>query len=713
MANDMLQACLMRLGQLQKAAINPLVLQEAIIAAQTETRSARQLQLIASHLQLPRVKWFNSPNPVHAPALLLSSTGEWCLLRGQNGHGDWVIEEWDPELAKWRETAPQSISDFTMAVVDMRKVYRSSKSPVLQLIRREFFSQKRLLLEALLGSVLINIVALGVTFYTMQVYDRVIPTGASQTLMVLTLGVVIAIGYEFIAKKTRSKLFERLIDQIDQRLARSVFMRFLSVRLDQLPKSVGGLASQMRGYETVRSFLAGATTHLMVDTPFAIVFCFVVWTIAGWIAFIPLVFFFLSVIIGWYYRSLVDALADKGNVAANFKVGLLVETVEGAETIKSGQGGWRMLSRWMNTTDESRSFELQMRNINEHSQYLVASFQQFSHILIVASGALLVSRGELTMGGLIACSILSGRILTPIAAMPSQLLQWAHAKAALRGLEQVWDLQDDYFGQEQPVLLERINGNYRFDKVAYKYDQTSALAIDGLKISPGEKIGILGPVGAGKTTLLRLLSGMFKPQSGRILLDDIDLAQLSKPMLAENIGYVQQDGRLFAGSLRDNLTLGLLDPGDDKLLQAARQTGLLDAVITPNSQGLQQEIYEGGTGLSGGQCQLVHITRAFLREPTIWLLDEPTASMDRNLELQIISALEQALKPESVLVLVTHKPEMLKLVDRLLVVAGHQIVMDGPKLQVLQKLQTPPSQNNKQSQQNQNTHNLKPQSAPV
>ena len=200
---------------------------------------------------------------------------------------------------------------------------------------------------------------------------------------------------------------------------------------------------------------------------------------------------------------------------------------------------------------------------------------------------------------------------------------------------------------------------------------------------------MLGPVGAGKTTLLRLLSGMYKPQEGRILLDDVDLAHIAKPALAERLGYVQQEGRLFSGTLRDNLILGQIDPGDEAILQAARQTGLMQAVITQHPKGLQQEIFEGGSGLSGGQRQLVNLTRSFLRKPGIWLLDEPTASMDRNLELQIIQALRQSIKLEDTLILVTHKTEMLELIDRLIVIANHQIVLDGPKAEVLQKLQTP------------------------
>lgn len=688
--------CLSRLGSLQHESVDRLALQEATEAAiSAKNGSARhQLNTVAKHLQIPAPRWLEAPDAAAMPALIYANDGEhggtWGVLRAQNGQGQWVSEWWDATANRWSEQVDSMLTDITIATLKLRKPFVASKSPLYQLIRQEIFSHSKTLRETAIGGLMINIVALASSFYSMQIYDRVIPTGASQTLLVLSIGVLAATLFELLAKRVRSNLYERLIDQVDQRLARTVYMRFLAIRLDQLPQSVGALAGQMRGYETVRGFFTSVTTNFLVDAPFALLFTLIIALIAGWLAVIPLLFFVLSVAVGLYYRKQVDSFSKKAMAANNRKTGLLVETIEGAETIKSGQGGWRMLSRWMATTDEARESDLGMRNISEHSQHLAAAFQQISYVLMVASGALLVSKGELTLGGLIACSILSGRVLSPVAMIPGQLVQWAHAKAALLGLDSLWALQDDHHGHEQPIVIEKLRGEYRFESVSAFYGGTKALVIPHLTIKPGEKIGVLGPVGAGKTTLLRILSGMYKPQEGRILLDDIDLAHIAKPALAEHIGYVQQEGRLFAGTLRDNLILGLIDPGDETILQAARETGLLQAVINQHTKGLQQEIFEGGSGLSGGQRQLVNLTRVFLRRPSIWLLDEPTASMDRNLELQVTEALKASLKPQVTMVLVTHKIEMLGLVDRVIVIANHQIMLDGPKALVLQKLQTPP-----------------------
>lgn len=687
--DNTLLASLLRLAELQRQPVNRLALQDAVDTAFQLTDAPQtpveRIAHITERMGLPKARWLHGPDPAQVPALVHEQHKGWSVLLGRHATGAWVVQRWNSDERQWTE---HLVSELTAAqVVQLALVppFRASSSPVLALVITELRRQRRLLGLAGLGGLLIGAISLVASFYSMQIYDRVIPTGAMQTLLVLSLGAALASVLELLARHARSRLYESLIDAVDQRLSRAVYLRLLDVRLDQFPRSVGSLASQLRGYETVRGFLTQVTASVVVDLPFALVFLGLIVLIGGVLSAVPAFFLLLAVAMGVWARRGMDELSRAGMAAGNFKTGLLVETVEGAETLKSGQGGWRMLSRWLKTTQESRDVDLQTRRITEDFQHRMGTFQQLSYIGMVALGAYSVSQGALSMGSLIACSILAGRVLTPFALVASQTLQWAHVKAALEGLDALWRLEDDHADQE-PVVLERIQGHYRLEQVESRYGATPALQIPQLNIRAGERVGVIGPVGAGKTTLLRLLSGMYKPQQGRIFIDDIELAHVAKPVLAEHLGYLQQEGRLFAGTLRENLLLGLMDPGDDAVMEAARRTGLMASVIATHPQGLQQPIYEGGTGLSGGQRQLVNFTRVLLRKPHIWLLDEPTSSVDGNTEAQLLALLRQEVSPGHTLVLVTHKPDLLQLVDRLIVVAQQRIVMDGPKAQVLAKL---------------------------
>lgn len=683
---DPLLSALLRLASLQREAIDRLALQEAVATTTPQDTPQQRLAQIARQLQLPTARWRSDPDAADLPALIAAPDGSWGLLRTRNANGQWVAEWLDPATQRWQEQQHDTFPDHGIAPLRLAPPYRATSSPVLGLVIDELKNHKSKLIEGAAGGLLLAFFGVLISFYSMQIYDRVIPTGAMQTLLVLTLGVLLTITLEYAARRLRSRVYHRIADQVDQRLARMVYLRFLSIRLDQMPSSVGSLASQLRGYETVRGFLITFCSHMAIDTPFALIFVLTIAAIAGLVAIIPLAFFIVAIILGIWHAGRIQHLAQRNQQAVNRKTGLLVESVEGAEIIKSGQGGWRMLGRWLASTDEAREIDLETRYLNEAGQYRAMALQQAAYIMLIAYGAWLASLGEITMGAVIACSILSGRILNPATQLSNHLTSWAHVKAALQGLDALWKLEGDH--EQQPVHVEHIRGNYRFEQTAMALRGQTALHIAKLEIRAGEKIGILGPIGAGKTTLLRLLSGMYKPTEGRIWLDDIDLVQHSKPGLAEHIGYLPQDGRLLGGSLRDNLILGLLDPGDETILQAARITGLYDSVIAGHPQGLQLEIAEGGTGLSGGQRQLVNLTRVFLRRPKIWLLDEPTAELDHALEQQVLQAFSNALRPEDTLILVTHKPELLKLVNRLIVIARKQIILDGPRDQILANLKT-------------------------
>ena len=328
-----------------------------------------------------------------------------------------------------------------------------------------------------------------------------------------------------------------------------------------------------------------------------------------------------------------------------------------------------------------------MRHLSENVGYLGASLQQLSYASLIVVGALTVMRGEMTTGGLIACSILSGRILNPILAGPGLMIQRAHARAAEDGLEKLYQLKTDNHGVRRPLVPERIEGRFVLEDVSFAYgDNPVALRVPRFCIQPGERIAVVGPIGSGKSTLLRVLTGMYVPQAGRVLLDDLDLSHISRLVLSRQIGYLQQDHRLFQGTLRENLLIGLADPGDEDILRAMRRTGM-DRIVAAHPKGLDRPIVEGGRGLSGGQRQLVAFTRLLLCRPRIILLDEPTASMDDDQERRCLGVLAEEAQAGATLVVVTHKPNVLPLVERVVVMIGNGIVRDGPRDAVLKDLE--------------------------
>lgn len=690
-------ACLMRLSQLRREPVDVLQLQSLLREAQlpaqaTPVQLHQALVSLAQAQRWPRLQSSSQPDPSRLPALLFEPSQEPALILASRSDGSWTVQRWNAAQRQFSEEAVLNFATGSQCVrLLMATRFSPAASPSFQLVWSEIWRHPRALLDIAAATITVTVLALATSFYSMQVYDRVVPTQASATLLVLTLGVTLSILFEVMGKWLRARQIHYLTDMIDQSLARTVFGRFLNIRLDQLPPSVGATASRLRGYESIRGFLVSLVTQAMVDIPLALLTLLVLFLIAGKLAFIPAAFLVAGLVAGTVFQGRIEHLARQATPAQHLKSGLLVESIEGAETIKSGQGGWRMLSRWLDITDEARQYEHRMRQLTENAQFMVATLQQLAYISLVALGALAIGIDDFTMGALIACSILSGRILNPIAMIPGLLMQWAHTKVAVNDLDRLWQLPADHPEGTQP-LVAPLQGQYSLSDIEMQYGGTQALRLSKLHIRAGERIAILGGIGSGKTSLLRLLSGMYKPQAGRVLLDGMELELIAKDCLSEHIGFVAQDGRLFAGTLRENLILGLTDPGDEALLAAARRTGLFDAAIAPHPKGLERDIHEGGQGLSGGQRQLVHFTRALLRQPCIWLLDEPTASMDPPLEQRVLQTLAEELqkRPDSTLILVTHKPQLLGLVQRVMVLANQQVMLDGPRDQVLQHLRGAP-----------------------
>ena len=642
------------------------------------------LDRLAKQLGWTKTKVLPKPDRAHLPLLVHSQKHGWGLLTdGMEG------QQWTLRTAQ----GPASLDDASDLKMIARLVppdrrHGADDESFQSRLRTHLREYRGTIGEAITASLLINVLTAVVSFFSLQVYDKVIPSRSIDTLIVMFMGVLMIIGFEWLMKWARSRVMDTAVVGIDSRLSREVFERLLSVRLDQMPGSVGSLASQLRGYEQVRSFYTASTLFALVDVPAAIIFVVIIAFVASpLLGFVPFFMAIVALAVGWLFRRRVKELAQTGVRESNMKTGLLVETVEGAETIKAAQGGWRFLSKWIDLSSAAIGNDIKMRHTNEGLQYFLASIQQISYVCLVSLGAWLVVQGNITMGALIASSILGGRVLAAVMMLPNLMVQHAHATAASDGIDGLYKLQTDHDPQVRPLTPGRLEGNYHVENIMFTYhrDAPPAVQVKQLQFKAGERVGILGPIGSGKSTLLKMLAGLYRPTQGRVLIDGLDMSHIAREAMSRQVGYLQQDHRLFQGTLRENLLVGLPDPGDDVLKAVMSQTGLLQ-LVSSHPLGLDLPIFEGGKGLSGGQKQLLAFTRMVLARPNVMLLDEPTASMDDGLEARCLQVLQSPELASSTLLLVTHKMSLLPLVQRLVVVAQGRVVMDGPRDAVLAQL---------------------------
>lgn len=622
------------------------------------------------------------------PALWLSEDDKAVrLLRGQLSGGTLRAEDPQGQVYDMREDELSKGQIWLLRTAEAPQ----SETHVLPRTAGEWFifsvsRYRKLFLEAALATFIVSAVGLVSSLYSMQVYDRVIPSRGYSTLLVLTVGVLLAIGMEFLLKMVRARIVDKACKAIDQELSSVFFDKALAIRLDCRPRTVGTFASQIRHFESVRNFLTSSSLFIWADTPFALLFIGVIALLAGPVALVPLLMLVLAVVAGLMVTKPIEKLTELNMDESNRKNGVLIEAIDGIESIKAAAAEWKLLERWRHLTSVIATSELRLRWLQLLSANLTQLLQQLSYVGLVAAGAYAVAKGELTMGGLIACTIISGRALAPVAQIPGLITQWKHAEMALKSLDSIMALPSDRETGTRLVIPERCQGLLKAEKAAFAYQAgRPAIDVTALSISPGDRVAVVGAIGSGKSTLIKLLSGLYRPSAGQFYLDGVDMTQLATEYVREHIGYLPQDVRLFQGTLRDNLTLGLPNPSDAHILRAAEWTGL-DQVIRQHPKGLELEITEGGRGLSGGQRQLVGLTRMLLAQPRIMLLDEPTASMDAQTEARVIQHLFQEIAPNSVLVVVTHKTALLPLVNRIIVVDSGRIVLDGPRDQVLARL---------------------------
>lgn len=615
------------------------------------------------------------------------------LLGFSSNHGLFIVYEKlsDNSFAIQSKDGKKVINEFEKDTIFAPLVaskidteYTTSK----QMFKTIASKHKKLLIYLGAATFSINTLALATSLYTMQVYDRVVPTGAISTLIALTLGVFIAMILEMVLKFSKSTIHDYGMKAMDVEYSNNIFSRFLKIRCDVLPKSVGTLSGQLQSYNSVRGFIVNAAIYLVIDLPFSIIFLVAIFVIGGFkMGLIPIIFFIVAFSIGMLFRKKIEEASRNSSMASYKKTGLMVESVEHYENIKASGAGYNIQNTWNSLTHSGIDDDIEIKHYHEMSTYFTQFLQQASYICIVSIGAYLVSEmGELTMGSLIAMTILSGRILQPIAQLPSHFVSWGKAKLSMGDLDRIYQLPVDNDNMKRPLTPYFDNKDLMCKDIEFGYNEKqNAIKISQLYIKQGEKVAILGVIGSGKSTLLKLLSGLYKPTKGFCYLNGIDMHLIRRDIISDNIGYLAQTNKLFSGTLRDNLVFGLTSITDEKILEAAKLTGLIH-IINALPDGLDTPVPEGGESVSGGQKQLIALTRVVIANKDIWLLDEPTSSMDEGTERNIINMLKNKLLEKQTLVVVTHKPVVLNMVDRIIVMSPQGIAMNGPKDEVLAQL---------------------------
>lgn len=638
----------------------------------------------------------DEPGAAHFPLLVFSEEAGWALA-----------EQWEAvgllRVVAGGQPALWSTSEHRLMFCNIDfPANASGRQPAraLDVFLDALKRRRRMVIDAALATIVLNVITLGTSLYTMQVYDRVVPRAGFSTLWVLTLGVVLATVFDFVLRIVRATMLERESAAIDAEVSEFFFARALAVRLDARHGGIGTMAGQLRSYDQIRALLSSATVFALADLPFALFFIWVIYLLSGPVALVPLLSFAISIGMGLLFARMIRRQADGVQVGTNRKNGLMVEALDAAETIKSNRGGWQMLARWNRLVADVEKDDYDMKRLSAVAQSASAMVQQFAYVAIIAWGAIEIINGNMTAGALIACSIISGRVNGPLVVqLPGMIVQATYAKAALKGLDSFLQLPVDREAGTEYLRPDRLVSQVRLDDVAFVYPgQRNGVAVKQLVINPGERIGVIGPVGSGKTTLLKILAGLFPPQSGAAYLSGLDMSQIAEDRLRRHVGYLGQEFRLVNGTLREQLTFGISDPGDDAIIGAANATGL-GKLVAAHPKGLELPISEGGKGLSGGQRALAGLTRLLLARPKMWLLDEPTAALDQESEEQALRAVLGNLAEDDTLVLVTHKLPLLSLVQRVIVVINGQIVIDGPTAAVLEKLRpAAPAASNQKAQ---------------
>lgn len=617
-----------------------------------------------------------------------------AVLFGQSGRAVLVTDRHEDDFT----VLDPKISDNEAGLVSRERLASAYGNNVLFLRRRDgvnsieivgdrafhwfwstIFDNKWAYTQVLMAAAISNVLGLATSIFIMVVYDRVLPNEAFDSLIALTAGIGVALLFDFSIKSLRAGFIDRAGQKADLVIGRMIFEQLLDMQMRAKRGSTGAIANAMREFETLREFTTSATLVGVIDLPFIALFIFVISLVGGPLALVPAIAVPLVLVIGVAVQPVMSRMADRSHSENQTKQSVLVETVSGLETIKTVGAAAVMRQRWDRALTHQSGYSSRSRAVSQFALNATAFAQQAAQVLIVFYGVFLITAGEVSMGALIACVILTGRTLAPLAQLAQIMSRFSQARASYRSINELMQQPTENHPTQNWLSRPRLSGKIEFRDVLFRYPEEKVPSLNNVsfQIEAGEKVAIMGKVGSGKSTIGRLITGLYSADEGQVLIDDTDVTHIAPHDLRNGIGSLLQDIWLFSGTVRENIAVGAVRASDDAILKAARQAGVSD-FVSCHPLGFDLQVSERGGKLSGGQRQSIALARALVGRKPILFLDEPTSAMDVQSEAAFISRLAEP-AAGCTLVLVTHRTAMLDAVDRVIVLEDGRIVFDGPK----------------------------------
>lgn len=638
-------------------------------------------------------KGLDQISPIFLPCILLLKDQKACLLREIDLENDRAVIQL-PESGGEEQLTIEALEAMYVGYLFLvKQQYRGDMGFDMRLhdnkthwLWQTLKDSAPIYRDALIASVLVNLFALVSPLFIMNVYDKVVPNLAFESLWVLAIGAGIAYIFDFIMRQLRAYLIDVAGKKVDIIVSSQLFAKAIGIPLEKRSPSVGGMARQLGEFDSIREILTSATITTLVDLPFAIFFVIVIYIVAGDLAIIPLIGG--AIIIGYtlFMQPRLKVAIEESNKFASLKHGHLIESLASLESIKSSGAEGLVQKSWQQMIGHTANWQLKAKKISTSVTNIANFIVQLSVVCVVILGVYRVADNAISMGGIIAAVILSSRAISPMAQLAGLMTRGNHTASALRQLDQIMTQEDEFQHKGHLVSKQRLQGQINADHVSFNYpgSERPVLHPMSLSISPGERVAIIGRNGSGKSTLAKLLVGLYQPTKGSLRYDGLDAAQIHPTDLRRNFGYLPQDITLFHGTIRDNILFGTRQVTEHQLIRAVQLSGV-NQFTDIETEGLDQQVGEGGQSLSRGQRQTIALARATLNDPPVLLMDEPTASLDARAEKQFIRAMKNVTK-ERTLLLITHKMHLLNLVDRIIVLDRGHIVADGPKDIVLNQL---------------------------